>query len=125
MCEGGPAAPVQSLHVFTLGYLVGIHDGRNTHADEFDFPLVRSGSTRAATAAPRWNTALPKPAVPRKGGGVGARQGCAGVYRVVLSERTASMVGHVHPASGGKAVQATQYRAVAPGCGARCPQRSK
>lgn len=49
--EGDPAAPVQSLHVFTPAHAVGINDGRNTHADVFDQPPAESGSTRAAIEA--------------------------------------------------------------------------
>lgn len=51
--EGDPTAPVRSLHVFTPWYLVGVADARNTHSDEFDFPPVRSGSSRAAVEATR------------------------------------------------------------------------
>ncbi|MEV6270761.1 hypothetical protein AB0L64_26605 [Kribbella sp. NPDC051936] len=49
--DGDPAAPVQSLHVFTPMHAVGIADGKNTHADEFDKPPAASGSTRAAIEA--------------------------------------------------------------------------
>lgn len=49
--EGRADAPVESLHVFTPAHVVGIDDGRNTHADEFDQPLAHSGSTRAAIDA--------------------------------------------------------------------------
>ncbi|HET6739875.1 MAG TPA: hypothetical protein VFH76_13100 [Kribbella sp.] len=49
--DGDPAAPVQSLHVFTPAHAVGVDDGRNTHSDEFDKPPATSGSTRAAIEA--------------------------------------------------------------------------
>jgi hypothetical protein len=49
--EGEVTAPVQSLHVFTPGHAVGIDDGKNTHADEFDRPPTESGSARAAVEA--------------------------------------------------------------------------
>ncbi|MFC0625739.1 hypothetical protein [Kribbella deserti] len=49
--EGNVEAPVQSFHVFTPAHAVGIDDGKNTHADEFDKPPIESGSARAATEA--------------------------------------------------------------------------
>ncbi|HWD80666.1 MAG TPA: hypothetical protein VG497_17345 [Kribbella sp.] len=49
--DGDVNAPVQSLHVFTPAHAVGVEDGKNTHADEFDEPPVNSGSTRAAIEA--------------------------------------------------------------------------
>ncbi len=49
--DGNPAAPVQSLHVFTPAHAIGIEDGRNTHSDAFDEPPAESGSTRAAVEA--------------------------------------------------------------------------
>ncbi|TCC32522.1 hypothetical protein [Kribbella sindirgiensis] len=49
--DGDPTAPVVSLHVFTPMHAMGIDDGKNTHADEFDTPPATSGSVRAATEA--------------------------------------------------------------------------
>ncbi|WBQ03122.1 hypothetical protein [Kribbella sp. CA-293567] len=49
--EGRADAAVESLHVFTPAHVVGIDDGRNTHADEFDQPPTRSGTTQAAIEA--------------------------------------------------------------------------
>jgi len=49
--DGDPTARVQSLHVFTPGHVVGLDKHRNTHADEFDSPPARSGSTLAAIEA--------------------------------------------------------------------------
>ncbi|MFF1820235.1 hypothetical protein ACFVWG_23225 [Kribbella sp. NPDC058245] len=49
--DGDPTARVQSLHVFTPGHVVGLDKERNTHADEFDSPPARSGSTLAAIEA--------------------------------------------------------------------------
>jgi hypothetical protein len=49
--DGDPTAPVRSLHVFTPVHAVGVDDGKNTHADEFDTPPATSGSTRAAIEA--------------------------------------------------------------------------
>jgi hypothetical protein len=49
--DGDPHAPVQSLQVFTPLHVVGIEDGKNTHADEFDQPPTSSGSARAAVEA--------------------------------------------------------------------------
>ncbi|WP_350277512.1 hypothetical protein [Kribbella sp. HUAS MG21] len=49
--DGDWTAPVQALQVFTPFHALGIEDGRNTHADEFDKPPLHSGSTRAATEA--------------------------------------------------------------------------
>jgi len=48
---GDLLAPLQSFHVFTPGHAIGVEDGRNTHADEFDEPPAESGSTRAAVEA--------------------------------------------------------------------------
>jgi hypothetical protein len=49
--DGDPAAPIQSLQVFTPAHVVGIKDGKNTHHDEFDQPPAASGSARAAIEA--------------------------------------------------------------------------
>ncbi|MET7281569.1 hypothetical protein ABZS29_25260 [Kribbella sp. NPDC005582] len=49
--DGDPTARVQSLHVFTPGHVVGLDKHRNTHADEFDSPPAKSGSTLAAIEA--------------------------------------------------------------------------
>lgn len=49
--DGDPTAKVDSLHVFTPGHVVGLDKGRNTHADEFDAPPAKSGSTLAAIEA--------------------------------------------------------------------------
>ncbi|MEV8372722.1 hypothetical protein AB0P21_08285 [Kribbella sp. NPDC056861] len=49
--EGKVDAAIESLHVFTPSHVVGLDDGRNTHADEFDQPGARSGTTRAAVEA--------------------------------------------------------------------------
>jgi hypothetical protein len=55
-----------------------------------------------------------------KSAGQGLAGGDRGFYRVRLSEETASMVRvTIIGSPGGKAVQATQYRAVADNCGAR------
>ncbi|ONI76675.1 hypothetical protein BWI15_05100 [Kribbella sp. ALI-6-A] len=49
--SGDPTAAVRALHVFTPAHLVGIDDGRNTHAGAFDQPPARSGTVRAAVEA--------------------------------------------------------------------------
>ncbi|ADB31494.1 hypothetical protein Kfla_2420 [Kribbella flavida DSM 17836] len=49
--RGDPTAGVSKLHVFTPLHAVGIDDGKNTHADEFDKPPAASGSTEAAIEA--------------------------------------------------------------------------
>ncbi|WP_432948470.1 hypothetical protein ACQPXM_13815 [Kribbella sp. CA-253562] len=49
--SGDPTAAVQALHVFTPGHLIGIDDGRNTHAGAFDQPPAGSGTVRAAVEA--------------------------------------------------------------------------
>jgi hypothetical protein len=48
---GDPAALVLALNVFTPGHVIGLGDGRNSHADVFDRPPAGSGTTRAAVEA--------------------------------------------------------------------------
>jgi hypothetical protein len=49
--SGDPTAAVRALHVFTPAHLLGLDDGRNTHAGAFDQPLAGSGTVRAAIEA--------------------------------------------------------------------------